>query len=71
MNKMIKLEEYTCEEVIEMRMSMDASLKEIKDLLNKSLELGIKENVSYYTERLNRKIAVIDKLNSTFGMKRE
>jgi hypothetical protein len=71
MNKMIKLEEYTCEEVIEMRMSMDASLKEIKDLLNKSLELGIKENVSYYTERLNRKMVVIDKLNSTFGMKRE
>ncbi len=68
---MIKLEEYTCEEVIEMRMSMDASLKEIKDLLNKSLELGIVDNVSYYTERLNRKMTVIDKLNSTFGMKRE
>lgn len=71
MHKNIINHDLTCEEVIEIRMSLYENIRQIEKLLEKSFEYNIKENISYYSERLSLMKSLQDKMNSTFGVKKE
>ena len=61
----------TCSEIVELRMSLTVNIEQMDKMLERSLEFGIKENVSYYSDRINRMKVLKDKLDNTYGAKAE
>ena len=61
----------TCSEIVELRMSLTVNIEQMDKMLERSLEFGIKANVSYYSDRINRIKVLKDKLNNTYGAKAE
>ena len=52
-------------------MSLTVNIEQMDKMLERSLEFGIKENVSYYSDRINRMKVLKDKLDNTYGAKAE
>lgn len=67
---MITNQDLTCAEVVELTMSLSANIESIEKCLQHSVKCDIKENILYYSERLNNMKLLKEKMNNTIGVKR-